>query len=228
MLVIPVQSAGADPNQSASFWQSRLGQSLYNGTFYDQGDVNGDGVPDGNKDFAAEGWCMDDLLLTFGFDMSANLEDPYPGEGFPGPGNLDNGSHSDLPDTDDHPDHFLVWDGDENGVYVPGNDDIALTFEELLTWVNGGDRRGQRDYVRTLQRDVAATYLNTLNNNCLAGNHDAPIFDSEIVDSYADAIEFIMNVGGDKKQQKTAWSDYGFSAHTELAAYNESGEATVV
>ncbi len=201
MLVVPMQLASADSQGTSSFWQSKLAESLYNGNPDDQGDANGDGIPDGDKDFYAEMWCEDDLLLTFGF--VTDTEEQH-----------DDGVEEVLPDR------FLVWDADG---LDPESDEITLTFEELSTWVKGGERRGQRDFIEILQRDVAATYLNTLNNTCLSGSHDDPVFDLEIIDSYEDAISFILSVDGGKKQQKSAWEDFGWDAHAELAAYNEGG-----
>ena len=49
----------------------------------------------------------------------------------------------------------------------------------------------------------------------------------EIVDSYGDAIEFILTDSGGKKKQKTAWNDYVSAAHNELAAFNENGEDVI-
>ena len=238
-------------NRTPGFWQSTLGQSFYDGDPDNQGDANGDGVPDGQKDFENEGWSSEDLLLKYGFDMPGVLvdgnwetvEEPYHGKGFPTSDNLTRGDtgHGDLPDDDDGDgdysdssdegelaDHFLVWDENGNGVY-DSDADIALTFEELLVWVEGGyddpDAKGKgggRDYIEILQRDVAAVYLNTLNNSSLAGLDD-PVMDEAIEDYYAAAINFILNVGGSKKDQRDAWAEYGAEAHEMLDAYNNNG-----
>ena len=185
-------------NRTPGFWKSTLGQSLWNGVSDDQGDANGDGIPDGDKDFEEEGWCEEDLLEVFGIDLEG-------GDGIN--------------------DHFLVWDEGGNG-YQEGSDDIALSVDELLVWLQGGDGKG-RDYVETLQRDVAAAYLNTLNNTCLSGGHGSPVFDPEITDSYEAAVQFILNAPQGKKQQRALWKSYGSDAHIELAAYNENGEAMI-
>lgn len=112
--------------------------------------------------------------------------------------------------------------------------DFFLTPEELHGWVSGGTKGGGRDFVETLQRDVGATYLNTLNNQSIGPDSGSdtgtdPVFDPEILDSYEAAITFIndWDGGGTKKAQQNDWNSYGSDAHTELAAYNESGDAMV-
>ncbi|SHH49159.1 hypothetical protein, partial [Cognatishimia maritima] len=182
-------------NRTPGFWQSTLGKSLYDGDPDNQGDANGDGIPDGNKDFEEEGWSEEDLLIKYGIDLEG-------GDGIN--------------------DHFLVWD--ENGNGVLDGDDIALTFEELCGWVEGGGT-GKRDYVEVLQRDVGATFLNLLNNSSLAGSDDV-IMDGDIEDSYEAAIMFIMDneMKGSKKAMQKDWKDYGSAAHNELDAYNNNGQ----
>ncbi len=122
------------------------------------------------------------------------------------------------------PQKFLVWD-DANGVDYSGTD-IQLNFQQICKWVSGGDKGGGRDFITILQRDVAAVYLNTLNNAGIAED-GTPEIDPTIAEYYEDAIMFIQTVTGNKKVQKEAWSQYGQEAHTVLAAYNENGEALV-
>ena len=200
-------------NRTPGFWQSTLGQSFYNGDPNDQGDSNGDGVPDGNKDFEEEGWCEDDLLLTYGVDV------------------LDANGNSGM----DGELEFFLWDENGDGVYDAGTD-IALSVEELVNWVSGdgldNGTNGGRSFVEILMRDMGASFLNTLNNDCIAGGSDVtdgigpdPDVDMEIADSYADAAQFIQDWGGggSKKQQKADWNAYGNAAHKELDGYNNNG-----
>ncbi|WP_188656333.1 hypothetical protein, partial [Croceicoccus pelagius] len=190
--------------RTPGFWQSTLGQSLYNGIEGDEGDANGDGIPDGDKDFDAEGWSEVDLLSLFGVDTDGVA------------GN----------------DEFAVWDANGNGVEDSG--DIFLTPEELLNWVDGGDKGGGRDYVTILERDLGAAFLNTINNAAINGSSD-PAVDPAIADFYADAVDFILAwdgnfdgiASGSKKAQASEWKDYGSDAHNVLGAYNESGDGMV-
>jgi hypothetical protein len=184
-------------NRTPGFWQSTLGQSFYNGNPNDQGDANGDGIPDGNKDFVLEGWSTSDLLLTYGIDTG---------------------------DADTIPDTFRVWDANGNGSKDAG--DIFLKASELLAWVGGGASQGGT-FADILKRDVAAAFLNTLNNDAIGGSPGgAYALDTEIKDSYAAAIAFINKwSGSSKKSQSADWTAYGSAAHIELAAYNQNGEA---
>ncbi|MBS7669565.1 MSCRAMM family protein, partial [Croceicoccus gelatinilyticus] len=190
--------------RTPGFWQSTLGQSLYNGIEGDEGDANGDGIPDGDKDFDAEGWSEVDLLSLFGVDTDGQ------------PGN----------------DEFAIWDVNGNGVEDAG--DIFLTPEELLNWVDGGEKGGGRDYVTILERDLGAAFLNTINNAAINGSSD-PEVDPAIADYYADAVAFILDwdanfdgvSSGSKKAQASDWKDYGSEAHGVLGAYNEGGEGMV-
>jgi hypothetical protein len=52
---------------------------------------------------------------------------------------------------------------------------------------------------------------------------DDPVMDEAIEDYYAAAINFILNVGGSKKDQRDAWAEYGAEAHEMLDAYNNNG-----
>ncbi|MBX7541984.1 hypothetical protein, partial [Qipengyuania sphaerica] len=208
-------------NRTPGFWQSTLGFSLYNGDDDDNGDANGDGVPDGKKNFDEEGWSTTDLLTKYGVD-------------------------TDLDGTNDS---FILWDEDGDGEYDAG-DDIFLTPEQLRDWVGGGDA-GERDYTTALERDLGATFLNTLNNHSLAtpeSDSEDPLtgqntIDGEIYDSYTAAVEFILKYDSDldgistvgKQGQRGDWNNgtfgvdglSGSDAHTELAAYNENGDAIV-
>lgn len=191
-------------NRTPGFWQSTLGKSFYDGIADNQGDANGDGVPDGNKNFEEEGWTEVDLFLTYAKDIDGNGT----------------------------PDKFEIW-GDGDNVVEEG--EIFLTIQQLQSWVSGGPKGGGNDFVSILERDVAASFLNTLNNNEVCGDGGDPAIDSEIIDSYEDAITFILKYdpdfngidNGGKKSQQGDWRAFGSDAHNELAAYNESGEAMI-
>ncbi len=209
-------------NRTPGFWQSTLGYSLYDGDDDNNGDANGDGVPDGDKNFDEEGWSTTDLLTKYGTDT----------------------------DSDGENDTFILWDENNDGLYDPG-DDIFLTPEQLHDWVSGGpaDEKGSRDYTEALERDLGATFLNTLNNHSLTtpgSDSEDPhtgqdTVDGEIWDSYTAAVEFILKHDADldgeadvgKKGQQHDWKDgefgvddiSGSDAHTELAGFNENGEA---
>ena len=55
-------------NRTPGFWQSTLGQSFYDGIDGNEGDANGDGFKNGDKDFEEEGWSEFDLLNAYGID----------------------------------------------------------------------------------------------------------------------------------------------------------------
>ena len=202
-------------NRTPGFWQSTLGYSLYNGNNSDNGDANGDGVPDGDKDFDAEGWSTTDLLTKYGIDLEGN---------------------------DGVKDTFILWDADGDREYDAG-DDIFLTVAELHDWVGGGEKGGGRDFLGALERDLGATFLNTVNNHSLTtpesdsepSSTGYTAVDGEIYDSYLAAVQFILEwdadldgeAKGSKKQQQDDWKAYGSDAHTELSAYNENGEAII-
>ena len=199
-------------NRTPGFWQSTLGQSFYDGIDGNEGDANGDGFKNGDKDFEEEGWSEFDLLNAYGID-------------------------TDDTDDNDSKDSFLIWDAEwstTGGMDV--DQDIYITAEQLYQWVSGDDGdtntkgRGRGDFKDVLERDVAAAFLNTINNFGLVDDgrtETPPAPDSDIIDSYEDAIYFILNVDGNKKQQKATWNAYGSAAHIELAAYNENGEAMI-
>ena len=204
-------------NRTPGFWQSTLGQSFYDGILDNQGDSNGpdQGGDGSNKDFEAEGWSHQDLLELYGVNLDPSDDDPN-----------DNKSDND---------HFVLWDPNNSG--TPDQEgDIFLTPAELLFWVSGGPKGGN-DFLSILERDVAATFLNTLNNDVICGDGEKPAgLDPLIAEFYEDAITFINKWdknhdgradGGKKQDQKSDWNAYGSEAHTNLGAYNESGEATV-
>ena len=194
-------------NRTPGFWQSTLGQSLYDGDDTNNGDANGDGIPDGDKNFEEEGWSETDLLIQYGHDLVG-------GDGIN--------------------DHFAIWDEGTIGVEDPG--DIFLTPEELHSWVSGGGKGGGRDFTQVLERDLGAAFLNSINNDAISGG-TGPGYtvDPEIADSYEDAVDWILkwdsdfdgSANGSKKDQKIDWNDYGSDAHTELGAYNEMGGALI-
>ncbi|MEB3414436.1 SdrD B-like domain-containing protein, partial [Alteriqipengyuania sp. WL0013] len=215
-------------NRTPGFWQSTLGQSLYDGNDLNNGDANGDGKPEGNKDFSEEGWSETDLMTKYGIDT----------------------------DGDGDNDAFFLWDGNGDGVWDADGDgsidlgDIVLSAEQLASWVGGGEKGGGRDYAQILERDVGAVFLNTLNNHSLATPEETtadPLtgmsaLDPEIAESYAKAIAFILDydggtngdaiafdgeAAGGKKAQRADWIDGGSEAHIELAAFNENGDAMV-
>ncbi|MBK0401321.1 hypothetical protein H0I76_19150, partial [Limibaculum sp. M0105] len=197
-------------NRTPGFWQSKLGFSLYNGVVGDEGDANGDGVPEGNKDFEKEGWSAFDLLDAYGTDVLGAGEKTGDGTG---------GGSDGVKD-------FLLWDSSwssGDGTRDVG-EDIYISLDELYGWVSGRDRATFGD---TLERDVAAALLNTLNNFGLGddgtGTPTAP--ESSIIDAYEDAIYFIFyGPGGTKKDQKSAWNEYGSDAHGVLSDFNERDE----
>ncbi|MGQ7829758.1 MSCRAMM family protein, partial [Altererythrobacter sp. Z27] len=204
-------------NRTPGFWQSKLGFSLYDGNDENNGDANGDGSPDGDKDFDAEGWSTTDLLTKYGIDT----------------------------DGDDVNDHFVLWDADCDGVFDEG-EDIYLTPEELRAWVSGGGKGGNggnSNYLTSLERDLGATFLNSINNHSLTtpdSESEDPCtgmdaLNPDIADDYATAVSFILQfdpdlngmASGGKKAWQDAWKAGGSEAHNELAMFNESGEATV-
>ncbi|SMQ73402.1 SdrD B-like domain [Altererythrobacter xiamenensis] len=196
----------AGANRTPGFWQSQLGSSFYDGILDNQGDSNGDGSPNGDKDYEEEGWSETDLLELYGVDLESN------------DGNADNVSDND---------HFAIWDPNESG--TPDEEgDIFLTPEELHEWVSGGEKGGGRDFVEILERDLGAAFLNSINNDAIGDDPGGDYaIDPDIADSYMAAIQFVTTVSGSKKDQKDAWNDYGSDAHNELSAFNESGEAMV-
>ncbi|MBO6709746.1 MAG: hypothetical protein JJ914_11285, partial [Altererythrobacter sp.] len=224
-------------NRTPGFWQSTLGQSLYDGDNTNNGDANGDGVPDGDKNFEEEGWSTTDLLTKYGIDTDSN------------------GTN----------DTFILWDENGDGFEDQG-EDIFLTAAELHEWVSGGkaDEKGGLDGLEKLERDLGAAFLNTLNNHSLAtpgSNSEDPqiiktIIDDDIYDSYTAAVEFILEYDGDldgeadigkgalqkkwKNEERFGDDDEdgfiqndgnngitGSQAHNELSAFNENGEAVI-
>lgn len=190
-------------NRTPGLWQSTLGKSLYDGINTNNGDANGDGKPDGNKDFDAEGWSTTDLPIKYGV----------------------------LNDT-----KFAIHDKDGDGQYDAG-DDIFLTFQQLAKWVGGTG-----DGLKMLERDVGATFLNTINNHSLTTPEENNVVNlnlfgamqNDIEDSYLGAVQFILkwdsnfdgNVDGGNKNAMKSEYQANIAWHTELAAYNESGEAS--
>jgi hypothetical protein len=204
----------AGANRTPGFWQSTLGKSLYDGNNANNGDANGDGKPDGDKDFAAEGWSTTDLLTKYGVDkLGANGQ----------------------PGSDGKNDTFIVWDADRDGNFDPGQD-IFLTAMQLAKWVGSTG-----DNLKMLERDIGATFLNTLNNHSLTtpeqGTGDKftgmDALDPDIADAFEDAVAFALKFdadlngisSGSKKVMQFDWNNGGSAAHNELAAFNESGEA---
>jgi hypothetical protein len=203
----------AGANRTPGFWQSTLGKSLYDGNNFNNGDANGDGKPDGNKDFAAEGWSTTDLLSKYGVDKVG-------GDG--------------INDT------FIVWDADRDGNFDSGHD-VFLSANQLAKWVGTTG-----NHLQMLERDVGATFLNTLNNHALTTLDQSTgdkftgmdAMDGSIIDSFEDAIAYLLKfdsdlngvVPGSKKQVQALlepdWNGGigGSAAHVDLAAYNESGE----
>ncbi|WP_369026165.1 hypothetical protein, partial [Qipengyuania sp. RANM35] len=216
--VAEVGNFGNDPddcnvNRTPGFWQSLLGRSFFDGILDNQGDSNGpDKAGDGsNKDFDAEGWSHEDLLDLYGVDLLPNDSDP---------------------NTSDN-DHFALWDANGDGIEQAG--DIFLTVSELASWVSGGPKGGGNDYLSILERDVAATFLNTLNHNAVCDDGEGdPTLDPTISDAYEAAIQFILQYDPDfngianasKNGQRGDWYAFGSDAHIALAAFNESGETT--
>lgn len=189
-------------NRTPGLWQSTLGKSLYDGINTNNGDANGDGKPDGNKDFDAEGWSTTDLLIKYGV----------------------------LNDT-----KFAIHDKDGDGQY-DARDDIFLTFQQFAKWVGGTG-----DGLKMLERDVGATFLNTINYHSLTTPDESNIVNlnlfgamqNDIEDSYLGAVQFILKwdsnfdgvVEGSKSAMKSEYQA-NIAWHTELAAYNEKGEAS--
>ncbi|MBC2665277.1 hypothetical protein H7F51_07080 [Novosphingobium flavum] len=206
----------AGANRTPGFWQSTLGKSLYDGNDNNNGDANG--PKDGDQGRSDEALSKEGWTTT-------DLLSKY---------------GIDTADAGTKPDTFIVW-GDSDAIKEPG--EILLTSAQLAFWVGGGSKGGN-DFLSILERDVAAVFLNTLNNASL-GTPDEETGDvrtgitaldpslTDSTDSYYDAIAFILKydpdldgtASGSKKDQQADWNSFGSAAHIELAAYNESGEA---